>query len=51
MYKTGVSKAEYLVHNAYGIGEVHVESFVVCVVGKMAQGVGMVRKCCGVIPI
>ena len=23
----------------------------VCVVGKMAQDVGMVLKCCGVIPI
>ena len=26
----------------------HVESFVVC---KMAQDVGMVGKCCGVVPI
>ena len=28
----------------------HVESFVVCIVGKMAQDVGMVWKCCGVVP-
>ena len=25
-----------------------VESFVVCILGKMAQDVGMVLKCCGV---
>ena len=36
----GVSKAEYLVHSMHM--EKDVESFVVCVVGKMAQDVGMV---------
>ena len=30
---------------------VHVESFVVCIVGKMAQDVGMVWKCRGFLPI
>ena len=29
----------------------HVKSFVMCIVGKIAQDVGMVLKCCGVIPI
>ena len=36
----GVRKAEYLVHSMHM--EKDVESFVVCVVGKMAQDVGMV---------
>ena len=30
---------------------VNVESFAVCIVCKMAQDVGMLGKCCGVIPI
>ena len=28
----------------------HVKSFVVCIVGKVAQDIGMVLKCCGVVP-
>ena len=28
-----------------------VESFLLCIVGKMAQDVGMAQMCCGVVPI
>ena len=44
----GVSSIEHKVHL---VGVSIEESFVVRIVGKMAQDVGMVSMCCGVIPI
>ena len=41
MEDCGMRNAEYLVHLVC-INRVHVECFVVCIVGKMAQDVGMV---------
>ena len=44
----GVSSAEYSVHLVSGN---RLESFVVCIVDKMAQYVEIVWNCCGIIPI
>ena len=40
-----MSNAGYLVHLVYMN---RLESFMVCIVGKMAQDVGVAKKCCGV---